>query len=72
MANKQMTRPRPSRPKDPLDAQEPREWHDLQNAQMSAMADIWDNPEDEVWNDLGNSASLPHPLKTRLPPTIAA
>lgn len=27
------------------------QWHDLQNAQMSALADFWDNPEDEVWND---------------------
>ena len=26
-------------------------WHDLQNAQISALTDVWDNPEDEVWND---------------------
>ena len=26
-------------------------WHDLQNAQLSALSDFWDNPEDEVWND---------------------
>ncbi len=27
------------------------EWQDLQNAQLSALADLWDNDEDEVWND---------------------
>lgn len=27
------------------------EWHDLQNAQASALDDVWNNPEDEVWND---------------------
>jgi len=27
------------------------EWHDLQNAQASALGNLWDNPEDEVWND---------------------
>ena len=26
-------------------------WHDLQNAQLSALTEFWDNPEDEVWND---------------------
>ena len=26
------------------------DWHDLQNAQASALRDVWDNPEDEVWN----------------------
>lgn len=26
------------------------EWHDLQNAQATALRDVWDNPEDEVWN----------------------
>jgi hypothetical protein len=27
------------------------EWHDLQAAQTTALHDVWDNPEDEVWND---------------------
>jgi hypothetical protein len=25
-------------------------WHDLQNAQLSALTALWDNNEDEVWN----------------------
>lgn len=29
----------------------PEEWNDLQNAQVTALGDVWDNPEDEVWND---------------------
>ena len=28
------------------------EWEDLMNAQAESMKSIWDNPEDEVWNDL--------------------
>jgi hypothetical protein len=28
------------------------EWQDLMNAQAESMKAIWDNPEDEVWNDL--------------------
>lgn len=27
-----------------------KDWHDLQNAQTTALADVWDNQEDEVWN----------------------
>ena len=27
------------------------QWHDLQNAQMSALTDLWDNEIDEAWND---------------------
>ena len=27
-------------------------WHDLQNAQLSALTEVWDNEEDEVWNDV--------------------
>ena len=27
------------------------EWHDLQNAQLSALTELWDNNEDEVWNE---------------------
>jgi hypothetical protein len=34
-----------------LDALELLEWRDLQNAQMDCMMHVWDNPEDEVWND---------------------
>ena len=26
-------------------------WNDLQNAQLSALTELWDNDEDEVWND---------------------
>lgn len=32
--------------------QERAEWQDLVKAQSSAMKAVWDNPEDEVWNDL--------------------
>jgi hypothetical protein len=32
--------------------QERAEWQDLVQAQSSAMQAVWDNPEDEVWNDL--------------------
>ena len=28
------------------------EWRDLMHAQQSALADIWDNEEDQVWNDV--------------------
>lgn len=27
------------------------EWHDLQNAQLSSLTELWDNEADEVWND---------------------
>ena len=26
------------------------EWHDMMNAQVQPLSDIWDNEEDEVWN----------------------
>ena len=32
-------------------AQELLEHRDLQNAQILSMMDVWDNPEDDVWND---------------------
>ena len=32
--------------------QELLEWRDLQNAQITSMTHVWDNPEDERWNDL--------------------
>jgi len=32
--------------------QERAEHRDLQNAQQTSMNHIWDNAEDEVWNDL--------------------
>jgi hypothetical protein len=32
-------------------AQELLEHRDLQNALIDSMMDVWDNPEDEVWND---------------------
>jgi hypothetical protein len=31
--------------------QEREEWEDLMNAQSESMKSIWDNPEDEAWND---------------------
>lgn len=27
------------------------EWRDLQQAQTSALIAVWDNPEDDIWND---------------------
>ncbi len=32
--------------------QERAEWEDLMGAQATGLKAIWDNPEDEVWNDL--------------------
>lgn len=32
------------------DTKELLEWHDLQNAQIDSMLEVWDNPEDEIWN----------------------
>lgn len=34
-----------------VQASEQQEWHDLQTAQTTALHDVWDNSEDEVWND---------------------
>jgi len=28
------------------------EWEDLMGAQVGSLAAVWDNAEDEVWNDL--------------------
>ncbi len=28
------------------------EWEDLRGAQATSLAAVWDNDEDEVWNDL--------------------
>jgi hypothetical protein len=28
------------------------EWENLMQAQAGSLATVWDNPEDEVWNDL--------------------
>ncbi len=28
------------------------EWRDLARAQTVALAAVWDNPEDEAWNDV--------------------
>ncbi|MBV5275388.1 MAG: DUF2281 domain-containing protein [Lamprocystis purpurea] len=28
------------------------EWEDLMGAQAASLAAVWDNPDDEVWNDL--------------------
>jgi len=27
------------------------DWRDLQNTQLTALTDLWDNDEDEVWNE---------------------
>ncbi len=35
-----------------LDVQELLEWRDLQNAQIESMKHVWDNPQDECWNDV--------------------
>ena len=49
-----MTQPKPTDEANPqeLDAQELLEWRDLQNAQIDSMMHVWDNPEDECWNDI--------------------
>ncbi len=26
-------------------------WRDLMNAQQTALRDVWDNPEDQVWDN---------------------
>ena len=31
---------------------ERRDWHDLMNAQAPALAAVWDNSEDKVWDDV--------------------
>jgi hypothetical protein len=31
---------------------ESREWRDLMNAQAPALADAWDSPEDQVWDNV--------------------
>ncbi|MEY4979625.1 MAG: hypothetical protein RLZZ352_1895 [Pseudomonadota bacterium] len=53
-----------STPAPAADAQqEDAEWQDLQNAQMLSMQDVWDNPDDEVWNNLPSDAPVsPHIL----------
>jgi hypothetical protein len=32
--------------------QERKEWRDMINAQSVALAAVWDNEEDEAWNDV--------------------
>jgi hypothetical protein len=34
------------------DRQERREWPDLAQAQSGSLAPVWDNAEDEVWNNV--------------------
>lgn len=34
------------------DKSERAEWEDLMGAQAASLAAVWDNAEDEVWNDL--------------------
>ena len=33
------------------DREEREQWRDLMNAQTGALAAVWDNPEDKVWDD---------------------
>jgi hypothetical protein len=44
--------------------QERGEWRDLMNAQSVALAAVWDNEEDEAWNDVGGRGLvlLPFPF----------
>ncbi len=35
-----------------LQARECGEWKDWQGAQAASLAHVWDNPADEVWNDV--------------------
>lgn len=42
-----------------LDAQEMLEWHDLQNAQIDSLKHVWDNPEDDIWNDAPTASAPP-------------
>ncbi len=43
------------------DAQELLEWRDLQAAQITSMQHVWDNPEDEHWNDVPVDTPTPDP-----------
>ena len=43
---------------DCIDSGGDAEWHDLQNAQLLPMQGVWDNPEDEVWNDIPPDTDL--------------
>lgn len=60
-----MNQPEPSEhaSQQDLDAQDLLEWRDLQNAQIDSMKHVWDNPEDECWNDvpLDPATALPAP-----------
>ena len=47
-----MTTPVRSQHPAPIpESEELAQHHDLQNALIDSMMDVWDNPEDEVWND---------------------
>ncbi len=35
-----------------LQARECGEWNDWQGAQAASLGHVWDNPADEVWNDV--------------------
>lgn len=48
--------PEPSLPdRLDLDSDEELEWRDLQYAQMIAMAHVWENPADDVWDTLATN-----------------
>jgi hypothetical protein len=51
-----------------LDAQELLEWRDLKNAQIDSMMHVWDNPEDERWNDIALDSAKPSPLHPYVEP----
>ncbi len=54
-----MNTPQTSPLEEVSDAQELLEWRDLQDAQIVALADVWDNAEDDCWNDLPGIESQP-------------
>jgi hypothetical protein len=35
-----------------IESNENNEWQDLKNAQAKSLSNIWDNEEDEVWNNV--------------------
>lgn len=52
MAEKSIKKSSSNRLDSDSGAQELLERRYLQNAQMTSMSHVWDNPEDEIWNDL--------------------
>ena len=65
----------PAEPEDEdMALRELMEHRDLQKAQVESMAHIWDNPEDERWNDLpliASDASVSGQGKPAGPPPVS-